>query len=366
MFHQFCQQSSAQPNISLAHSQNERPYIHQPHKTRTMETVTKITASAARSTANAIEDPFRLRKIVTIDTSYILQDKSRFYIIAALTLWWLSTQVRRYTARDLNAGCWYGWDALGMAAVAFFCGRKQLALACIFTPAYFIWTRLPGSLFNDLHLPSFSTFLETTSGQHTNDVAIQGPDDTANVPEDAPACLVCWSSDMRPIALPCNHFMCQECLTTMRTRRQTCCPLCHHPLFHDNSGLRCATHKAVVATLAARLTATGIQHVLQLWHGQYWDVAKSAATDLPQLYCFQALRIVVQTQGVEWWQFGMFDYLMPLPVPDARFWKSVWPPVVFTLLFSVNVYGVLRDIEKLDLMVDRVVHQELFAGLYAS
>jgi hypothetical protein len=84
-----------------------------------METVTKITASAARSTANAIEDPFRLRKIVTIDTSYILQDKSRFYIIAALTLWWLSTQVRRYTARDLNAGCWYGWDALGMAAVAF-------------------------------------------------------------------------------------------------------------------------------------------------------------------------------------------------------------------------------------------------------
>jgi hypothetical protein len=76
-----------------------------------METVTKITASAARSTAQAIEDPFHLRKIVTIDTSYILQDKSRFYIIAALTLWWLSAQVRRYTARDLNSGCWYGWDA---------------------------------------------------------------------------------------------------------------------------------------------------------------------------------------------------------------------------------------------------------------
>jgi hypothetical protein len=239
-------------------------------------------------------------------------------------------------------------------------------MACIFTPAYFIWTRLPGSLFNDLHIPSFSTFLDTTSGQHTNDVAIQGSADTTNVAEDAPTCLVCWSSDMRPIALPYNHFMCRECLFTMKDRRQTCCPLYRHPLFHDNSGLRCTIHKAVVATLAARLTATGIQHFLQLWHGQYWDVAKSVATDLPQLYCFQALRSVVQTQGVEWWQFGMFDYLMPLPLLDARFWKSVWPPVVFALLFSVNVYGVLRDIEKLDLIVDRVVYQEPFAGLYAS
>jgi hypothetical protein len=44
----------------------------------------------------------------------------------------------------------------------------------------------------------------------------------------------------------------------------------------------------------------------------------------------------------------------------------VWPPAVFTLLFSVNVFGVLRDVEKLDVVVDRVVHQESFAGLYGS
>jgi hypothetical protein len=331
-----------------------------------METVTTKTASATRSTAEAIEDPFRLRKIIAIDTSHILQDKLRFYIIAALSLLWLSAQVRRYTARNLNAGCWYGWDAFGIAAVAFFCGRKQLAVACVFTSAYFVWTRLAGSPSNDLHLSSFSAFLDATSEQHADDIANHRDTDTTTIPGDAPNCLVCWSSDTRPVTLPCNHLMCRECLSTMKDRRQTCCLLCRCPLFHNNDGLRCAIHKAVVASLAARLTADGIQHFLQLWHGQYWDVAKSAVTYLPQFYCFRALHIVVQTQGVEWWQFGMFDYLTPLPVPDARFWKSVWPPVIFTLLISLNLFGVLRDIEKLDLMIERVVYQEPFARLYTS
>jgi hypothetical protein len=152
----------------------------------------------------------------------------------------------------------------------------------------------------------------------------------------------------------------------MKGRRQTCCPLCRRQLFHNNDGLRCAVHKAVVATLAARLTATGICLFLQLWHGQYWEVAQSAVTYLPQFYCFRVLQIIVLTQGVEWWQFGVFDYLLPLPVPDGRFWRSVWPPVIFTLLFFMGVSGGLREIEKLDLIVDRVVHQEPFTGLYAS
>jgi hypothetical protein len=118
--------------------------------------------------------------------------------------------------------------------------------------------------------------------------------------------------------------------------------------------------------LPARLTTSGIYLLLQLWHGKYWEVARSAVTYLPQFYCFRVLHGVVQTQGAEWWQFGMFDYLMPLPVPDGRFWRSVWPPVIFTLLFSVGVSGGLRNIEKLDLVVERVVHREPFTRLHAS
>ena len=325
-----------------------------------METSTRT--SAAGNTAEAIQ---RLREIVAVETSHIIQDKLRLYIIAALSLLWLSAQLQRYIARNPNAGCWYGWDALALAAVAFFGQQNRYAAACVFSSAYFVWTRLPGSPFNDSHLPSFGAFLETTSEQHADGVANLGTADTAHK-LDAPACLVCWSSDEKPVALPCNHFMCQECLATMKGRRQTCCPLCRRTLFHNNDGVRCAVHKAVVATFAARLTASGIVLFLQLWHGQYWEVAKSAVIYLPQFYCFRVLHIVLQTQGVEWWQFGIFDYLMPLPLPDGRFWRSVWPPVIFTLLFSVGVSGDLRNIEKLDLIVERVVYREPFMHLYAS
>jgi hypothetical protein len=329
-----------------------------------METSTRTTASAARSTAEATEDLFRLQDIIAVETSHIIQDKLRLCIIAALSLLWLSAQLQRYIARNPNAGCWYGWDALALAAVAVFSQQNQYAVACVFTSAYFVWTRLPGSPFNDLHLPSFSTFPEMTSEQHADGVGNRG---TAKVVlEDAPACLVCWSSDERPLVLPCNHSMCRECLSTMKGRRQTCCPLCRRPLFHNNDGFRFAVHKAVVAALAARLTTSGIYLFLQLWHGQYWEIAQSMVTYLPQFYCFRVLHIVLQTQGVEWWQFGVFDYLMPLPVPDGRFWRSVWPPVVFTLLFFVGVLGGLRNIEKLDLIVERVVHREPFARLYGS
>jgi len=331
-----------------------------------METPARKTAFAAHSTAEAFEDHFRLRDITRIETSHIIQDKLRLYIVATLSLLWLSAQLRRYLQQNLNTGCWYGWDALALSAVAFFSKRNQYAIACAFTSAYFVWTRLPGSPFNDLHLPNFSTFLETISAQREDGIADLRAADTANTSEDGPACLVCWSSDERPLALPCKHFMCRECVFTMKDRRQTCCPLCRRPLFHNNDGVRCAAHKAVCSALAARLTTSIILLSLKLWHGEYWETIQSAVTDAPQFYCFRALYVVVQTQGIEWWQFGMFDYLLPLPVPDGRVWRSVWPPVIFTFFFSMNVLYALRRIEKLDLIVERVVHQEPFTQLYSS
>jgi hypothetical protein len=358
--------SSRTASYKVSKLPSQVAFTYPTRRTKNMETLTRTTASAARSTAETTRDIHRLQEITAVETSHIIQEKIRLYIIAALSLLWLSAQLQRYIARNPNAGCWYGWDALALAAVAYFCKRNQYAIACVFTSAYFVWTRLPGSPFNDLHLPSFDNFLKTTSEQNTSGVANRGAVSTTDDLEDAPACLVCWSSDEKPVALPCNHFMCQECLSTMKGRQQTCCPLCRRPLFHNNDGMRCAVHKAVVATLAARLISSGIILFLQLWHGQYWEVVQSAVTYFPQFYCFRVLQIVVLTQGVEWWQFGMFDYLMPLPLPDWRFWRSVWPAVMFTLVFSVGVSGDLRNIGKLDLMVERVVHREPFTQLYAS
>lgn len=334
-----------------------------------METSTRTIASAAHSTAKATRDSFRLLEVTSVETSHIIHDKLRFYIIASISLLWLSAQLRRYIARDLNSGCWYGWDALAIVAVTLLYEQKQHAMSCVFTAAYFVWTRLPGSPFNELHLPSFDVFLERTTSEHParNNAGHDGSaNDTDNIQEHAPECLVCWSSENRPLTLPCNHSMCRGCLSILKDRQQSCCPLCRRLLFRDNNGIRCAVHKAVVATFAARLTASGIFLLLQLWHGHYWEVAQSAATYIPQFYCFRVLHTVVQTQGVQWWQFGMFDYLMPLPVPHGRFWRSVWPSVIFTLLFSMGVIGNLHKIKELDLMVERVVHQEPFAQLYAS
>jgi hypothetical protein len=158
-----------------------------------MESSTRT--SAAGNTAEAIQ---RLREIVAVETSHIIQDKLRLYIIAALSLLWLSAQLQRYIARNPNAGCWYGWDALALAAVALFGQQNRYAMACVFSSAYFVWTRLPGSPFNDSHLPSFGAFVETTSEQHADGVANLGTADTAHKLEDAPACLVCWSSDENP------------------------------------------------------------------------------------------------------------------------------------------------------------------------
>lgn len=62
----------------------------------------------------------------------------------------------------------------------------------------------------------------------------------------------------------------------------------------------------------------------------------------------------------------MFDHIMPLPVLDGRFWRSEWPPAIFTLLFSIGLPGGLHRIEKLDLIVRRMVHPEPFTQLYAS
>lgn len=62
----------------------------------------------------------------------------------------------------------------------------------------------------------------------------------------------------------------------------------------------------------------------------------------------------------------MFDHLMPLPVLGGSLWRSEWPPAIFTPLFSIGLPGGLHMIEKLDLIVGRMVYREPVTQLYAS
>lgn len=307
-----------------------------------------------------------IRRITTMESYRIIETEMYPYILAILSLIWLSAQLPR-KSKHLNAGCWFGWDALGFAVVAYLAQQKRWAVACIFTASFFVWTRLPGSPLNDFRLPSFEVFLKNSLNKPTSAATAQKPSQATNTTEQQPepACIVCWSSDEKPATLPCNHLICHDCLTTMKTRRQTCCPLCRLMLFHNNDSLRCTIHKAAVAAFAARLTINGIYLILQLRHGLYWDVSKSALTYLPQFYCFRALYIVAATQGVEWWQFGLFDYLLPIPLPESRFARSVWPAFIAAILFSFGVFNELQRIRGVDLVVWRVVHDEPFTQLFA-
>jgi hypothetical protein len=283
---------------------------------------------------------------------YILGDRLYLYIIALLSAAWLSAQLRRYLVRDLNAGCWYVWDTFGLASVALLGQKQKWALACVFTSFYFVWTRLPGSPLDNFRLPSFGTFLETSTKRSTIDSKIAGTADSE------PECIVCWSSDEMPALLPCYHLICRDCLTAMKDRQQTHCPMCRHELFHTNDAIQIAIHKAAAAALSGRLTVKGLHLILQLWHGLYCDTFTSGITYLPELYCFNTLHMATLTQGTNWWRLGIFTYLLPIPLPETRFGRSAWPAAIFALLFAVGVLATLENIEELDLVLDKVVHRK--------
>lgn len=332
-----------------------------------METTTKSSPYRALAT----KGPSGYDQYTKIESYRILETKFYPYILTLLTLIWLTAQYPRYK-RHLNAGCWYGWDAMGVAVVGVLCQRKKWAAACVFTSAFFVWTRLPGSPLGDhLRLPSFGAFLrnaqkqqggETSSARkssrQTEEAEARGDEgDEAgkeDEDEDEATCLVCWSSETPPLQLPCAHLLCADCLTTMSSHRQTCCPLCQHQLYHANTLIPTAIHKLAVSALAARQISNALIHALQLYHGLYWDVLKASITYLPQFHGFWGLYVVTQRKGVEWWQYGLFDYLLPMPwVSETRFARGVWPAVGFAVLFLFNIWGDLRRVAVLELVAQR-------------
>jgi hypothetical protein len=119
--------------------------------------------TAHGTTVGADEQPQMYEFTAIYGSYHILGDRLYLCIIGLLSAAWLSAQWRRHVAQDLNAGCWYGWDALGLVVVALLGQKQKWALACVFTSSYFVWTRLPGSPFDSFRLPSFGAFLDTAT-----------------------------------------------------------------------------------------------------------------------------------------------------------------------------------------------------------
>ena len=301
------------------------------------------------------EEPYIHEFTAIYGSYYVLGDRLYLYIIALLSTAWILAQRRRYTTRDLNAGCWYGWDALGLALVTILCQQQRWALACVFTSSFFVWTRLPGSPFDTFQLPSFGKFMGTATKANSTIAAA--------ATDSQPDCIVCWSSDEIPAVLPCNHMICRNCLTAMKDRQQTHCPMCRLRLFHANDGMQVAIHKAAVAALAGKLTAKGIHLILQLWHGQYWDAGREGIYYPMELCSFHAVHVATQKHGLNWWRGGLFKYLLGLPLPETRFGRSVWPAVLFVHLYAVSILTSLEKVGELDIVLDKVVHRRPMPGV---
>lgn len=308
--------------------------------------------TAHSTSASTDEEPPHIYEFTAIYGSYyVLSDRLYLYIITLLSAAWLFAQLSRYVARDLNAGCWYAWDAFGLVMVALVGQKQQWALACIFTASFFVWTRLPSSPFDSLRLRSFNAFLETSTRRSTANSKI------SEAADSQPDCIVCWSSDETPATLPCNHLICRDCLTSMRDHRQTQCPMCRYQLFHVNEGMQVVIHKASAAALAGMLAAKAPHLVLQLWHGQYWDAFTSSVTYPLESWCFQILRTATLANGLDWWRVGLFGYLLPIPALQVHLGRSAWPAAVFAFLCTAIALSALIDIGELDLVLDKVVHR---------
>ena len=87
--------------------------------------------TAHGTTGHTNEEPY-IHEFTAIYGSYhVLGDRLYLYIVALLSAVWLYAQWRRYTTRDLNAGCWYVWDALGLTITAVLSQQQKWALACV-------------------------------------------------------------------------------------------------------------------------------------------------------------------------------------------------------------------------------------------
>jgi hypothetical protein len=71
--------------------------------------------------------------VVLISTHDILSHNLYAHVLVVLTLVWLSAQKKRFWNRDLNAGCWWLWDALGAISTISLCESRQWLMACLLT-----------------------------------------------------------------------------------------------------------------------------------------------------------------------------------------------------------------------------------------
>lgn len=235
-------------------------------------------------------------------------------------------------------------------------GQRQLwAEAVVFTAAFFTWTRLPGSPFDDFWPPSFGALSWGSALHDERATPPTTPPTTApRRPQTIrPDRIVCWSSDEMPMLLPCDHPVCRDCLVELRGHEQPYCPLCRRlVLFRINDSYQAAVHETVPSIYAADSAANLVLIILLLWQQLYWNLFLCVGNlALHHLVFPRIMQLNAAAYGVRWWRLGVFRYLLVWPVPNWRFLDSVWVAGVLALVFADSSRVGLGRIGELDVVV---------------
>lgn len=161
--------------------------------------------------------------------------------------------------------------------------------------AYVVWTLLlPGS-FASLHLPSYATFMRTTTL-----IQIQSKEDEDESSQQE--CKVCWDTAHALAQLPCGHHCCQGCLNLMNEHLQTACPVCRRPLFSAYDRSIFVTTKAGVACAAVNCFLHFLMGVHELRGAQYYSAVLSFGFACAIGRYLWFVGVLVREFGENWWR----------------------------------------------------------------
>ena len=164
--------------------------------------------------------------------------------------------------------------------------------------AYAVWILLPGS-FSSLDLPSYTTFMRTTTLIQPKEEEEEEEEDESSSQEE---CKVCWDTAHALAQLPCGHHVCQGCLQLMNEHLQTACPVCRRPLFGAHDAGVFVTAKASVACAAVNALLHFLVGLHELRGAQYYGAVLSFGFSCAIARYLWFVGVLVREFGGDWWR----------------------------------------------------------------
>jgi hypothetical protein len=200
-------------------------------------------------------------------------------------------------------------DGVALVVLVGCVATRSMIVAIGWTAAYAAWSTLADRPWNSTSaLPGFEAFVRSlrsagearisnddaeaplktetvavaaTTAESISETSLESSEKKASEKEEEQDdCVVCWSSDVPPLRLPCSHLVCLPCLIRLKEAHRFLCPFCRRPLYslqNSNIYLFQLSVAAVGAQLALSLTCGALRIVRRQYIGAAIDVLTKAA-----------------------------------------------------------------------------------------